>query len=63
MVTPAQLSVAVGFTHVTGTLHMPGDVETVMFDGQLVKTGVSPSVTVIRKEQVVVLPLPSVAVN
>jgi hypothetical protein len=62
-VTPAQLSLAVGTTQLTGALQTPGNVETVMFDGQVVNEGTSPSETVMVKEQFAALPAPSVAVN
>lgn len=62
-VTPPQLSLAVGTTQLTGALQIPGDAETVMFAGQPVNAGTSPSETVMVNEQVVKFPTPSVAVN
>lgn len=60
---PAQLSLAVGATHVTTELHDPGLLLTFMLEGHDVKTGNSLSVTVTVNEQSEVFPFASVALN
>jgi hypothetical protein len=62
-INPAQLSLAAGATQLTTALQLPGFDETVIFDGQDVKTGNSLSVTVTVNEQIAVLPTASVAVK
>lgn len=60
-VTPAQLSLAVGLIQLTGASHIPGAVDMVILAGQLVKTGISASVTVMLNEQAATLPAASLA--
>lgn len=59
MLTPGQLSLAEGATHVTTELHKPGVLFTVMFVGQDVNTGAWLSTTVTVNVQVAMFPFTS----